>query len=105
MVDAYCKDNNSLVRNDEEAQAKVREMIKDAGVDLIKVRYDSNNPNGITRSMFKSIVEQADQYSIPVIAHSTEVQDMITSIEVGTSRTGTHPPYWNAGWYRWRSYS
>lgn len=91
MADTYCKDNNSLVRNEAEARAKVREFIED-GVDTIKVRYDSNNPNGLTRSMFAAIVKEADQYNIPVIAHSTEVQDMITSIEVGTSRL-VHTPH------------
>ena len=91
IADAFCSANNSYIMSPVEGRAKVRELV-DAGVDVVKIRYDSADPNGITLEMLAAIMDEADQQGVPAIVHVTEVNDMMETVELGAERL-VHTPH------------
>lgn len=91
LADAFCKANRSLVTNADEARAKVRELVA-AGVDVVKIRLDSADPNSIEAETLAAIADEAKRRGVPSIVHATEVNDMIAAVKAGTTRL-VHTPH------------
>ena len=90
----FCRTNNSLISNADEARAKVRELVA-IGVDMVKIRLDRFNPTGIDKAILAAIADEAKLAGVPSIVHATSVQDMIDAVEAGTTRL-VHTPHTGA---------
>jgi imidazolonepropionase-like amidohydrolase len=99
QANAFCRSNNSLVRDNDDARAKVRELA-DAGVDMVKIRMETieggdasdRARTAVGEEMFRVIVEQAHRHGVPTLAHVTNVGDMMTAVDAGVDRLA-HTPH------------
>ena len=87
------------VESPEAARATVRELAE-AGVDAIKIVYDdglSQYPHPeLKDEVLSAIVNEAQQYGLPLMAHAREIADALKVIDFGIERL-SHPPVLGTG--------